>query len=175
MNNKEIFSKIKKYFPESILCISEKFFINLLQNKYLEVDTPHEKEFLIIYLNKRDTKIIKLKLIYFFFQNPLILIKNFKKIIYSLWNKDNSNLYIDNKSIYMLYLVIETNIEKQQKYKIFNDSIKNFLLKNNYEKVFGQVLKSNERAIKFYKNNNFNIINKKFTKMLIFYKLLNQF
>ena len=175
MNNKEIFSKIKKYFPKSILCISEEFFINLLQKKYLETDTPHGKDYLIIYLNKKNSKIIKLKLLYFFLQNPLILIKNFKKIIYSICNKDNSNLYKGNKSTYLLYLVIESNLEKQQKYKIFNDTIKNYLLKNNYEIIVGLVLNSNERAIKFYKNNNFTIKDKKFTRMLKFYKSIYQF
>ena len=175
MNNKEIFSKIKRYFPESILCISEEFFINLLQNKYLEPDTPYKKDYLIIYLNKKNSKIIKLKLLFYFFKNPLILIKNFKKIIYSICNKDNSNLYEGNKSTYLLYLVIESNLEKQLKYKIFNNSVKNYLLRNNYEIIIGQVLNSNEKAIKFYKNNNFIIKEKKFTRMLIFYKFLYQF
>ena len=175
MNNKEIFSKIKKYFPESILCISEEFFINLLQNKYLEPHTPYGKDFLIIYLNKKNSKTIKLKLISFFLQNPLILIKNLKKIIYSICNKDSSSLYEGNKSTYLLYLIIESDLEKQHKYKIFNNSIKDYLLRNNYEIIVGQVLKSNEKAIKFYKNNNFTIKNKNFTKMLKFYKYLYQF
>lgn len=175
MNNKEIFSKIKKYFPESILCISEEFFINLLQNKYLEPHTPYGKDFLIIYLDEKNSKIIKLKLLYFFLTSPLMVIKNIKKIITSICNKDTSNLYIGTRSTSFIYLVIESNLEKQKKYEIFNNSMKSYMTKNNFEIIVGQVLRSNERAIKFYKNNNFTIKNKKYTKMLKFYKHLNEF
>lgn len=175
MHNKEIFSKIKKYFPDSILCISEEFFINLLQNKHLEAETPYGNDFLIIYLNEKNSKIIKLKLLYFFLTNPLIVIKNIKKIINSICNKDTSNLYIGTRSTYFIYLVIESDLEKQKKYEIFNNSMKNYMTKNNFEIIVGQVLESNERAIKFYKNNKFTFKNKKFTKMLMFYKSLDEF
>lgn len=159
MKNLIIFKILKKKFPNSILLISFNFFDALINQKILEISTPYKKEFVIIFLRKKNYRKILLKLLKFFLLRPYKIITNGHIICDSLKTKKMNNFFKNSKTVCLQFLVIKSKLSKKIKYQIFNNEIKKFLKAYKAKTLFGLVNKNNKIAVKFYLNNKFIIKN----------------
>ena len=158
----EIYSILKKKFPNSPLLLDYNLFNSFIKSKCLEVFIPlNNNEYIIVLLKKQNYRFLKIKFFLFLILNFNFFIKNSKKIFKSYLRNFNIKMFnADNSAFYMLYLVIiSKKINKKQKDKLFIKTLTNFAKENKYNFVFAHLKKTNFRAKKFYKRNKFQFFN----------------
>tara|TARA_B100001057_G_scaffold486148_1_gene566846 strand:+ start:12 stop:578 length:567 start_codon:yes stop_codon:yes gene_type:complete len=110
----------------------------------------------------KNYKLINSKIFFYLLTNPLILIKNIAFFIESL--KKNTNLKIKANYLHLLHLVIFKKeffkISIKKKDLIINNFYKVILKKHKANCLFLCFEKKNYKAFRYYKRNNFKILDK---------------
>lgn len=173
-NLKKIYRIICTKIKSSIfIYLGYNFFKKMVLNDIIHVYTIENNKkiaSIITVIEFKNYKSINKKIIYHLIKNPIIILKNIGFLITSL--KKKSNLNINKNYLHLLHLIIFKNefynISIKRKDSILNKFYKKILKTYKTNFFFLCFEKSNNKAYKYYKRNNFKIYNRE--KHTIFVK-----